>query len=80
MDPVTNATGVASAPDVRTLAPAFSQALPEHDAIEACFDEERQSMLEASAEPAVCAVFSPANRTEVRNALGNHRSDQGCRA
>ena len=50
--------------------PCLLVCFKEHDAIEACFDEERQSMLEASAEPTVCAIFSPANRTEVRNAIG----------
>ena len=41
----------------------------EHDAIVACFDEESQSMLECSSEPALCAIFSPTNPDEVRNAL-----------
>jgi len=41
----------------------------EQDAIVACFDEESQSMLEATSEPALCAIFSPADPAEVRNAL-----------
>jgi len=34
-----------------------------------CFDEESQSMLECSSEPALCAIFTPTNQVEVRNAL-----------
>jgi hypothetical protein len=38
--------------------PALLIAFEEHDAIAACFDEESQHMLEGSAEPAFCAVFT----------------------
>ncbi len=40
-----------------------------NDAIEACFDEDSQSMMEGSAEPALAAVFSPCKPDEVRNAI-----------
>jgi len=49
--------------------PCLLVCFKEHDAIVACFDEESQSMLECSSEPALCAIFSPANPAEVRNAL-----------
>ena len=39
--------------------PALLIVFEEHDAIAACFDEESQHMLEGSAEPAFCAVFTP---------------------
>lgn len=38
--------------------PALLIVFEEHDAIAACFDEESQHMLEGSAEPAFCAVFT----------------------
>jgi len=49
--------------------PCLLVCFKEQDAIVACFDEESQSMLESTSEPALCAVFSPANPDEVRNAL-----------
>jgi hypothetical protein len=44
-------------------------AFREHDAIAACFDEESQHMLESSAEPALCVVFSPDKPNEVERAI-----------
>ena len=41
----------------------------EQDAIVACFDEESQSMLETTSEPALCTIFSPAKPAEVHSAL-----------
>lgn len=41
----------------------------ERDAITACFDEEAQSMLEGSAEPALFAIFSPDKDEEVARAI-----------
>ncbi len=41
----------------------------EQDAIVACFDEESQSMLEATSEPALCVLFSPTDPAEMHNAL-----------
>jgi len=41
----------------------------EHDAITACFDEEGQYMMEGTAEPTVCVVFSPRKADEVRHAM-----------
>ena len=41
----------------------------ERDAITACFDEEAQSMLEGSAEPALFAIFSPDKEEEVTRAI-----------
>jgi len=41
----------------------------ERDAITACFDEEAQSMLEVSAEPALFAIFSPDKEEEVAHAI-----------
>jgi len=38
--------------------PALLIVFGEHDAVAACFDEESQHMLEGSAEPAFCAVFT----------------------
>jgi hypothetical protein len=38
--------------------PALLIVFEEHDAVAACFDEESQHMLESSAEPAFCAVFT----------------------
>jgi hypothetical protein len=49
--------------------PCLLVCFKEHDAIVACFDEESQSMLECSSEPALCAIFSPTNPDEVRTAL-----------
>ena len=49
--------------------PSLLVAFKEHDAITACFDEEGQSMMEGTAEPAVCVVFSPRKPDEVRQAL-----------
>jgi hypothetical protein len=49
--------------------PCLLVCFKEHDAIVACFDEESQSMLECSSEPALCAIFSPTNSAEVRNAM-----------
>ena len=49
--------------------PCLLVCFKEQDAIVACFDEESQSMLECSSEPALCAIFSPANPAEVRNAV-----------
>lgn len=49
--------------------PCLLVCFKEQDAIVACFDEESQSMLECSSEPALCAIFSPANPAEVRKAL-----------
>jgi hypothetical protein len=44
-------------------------AFKEHDAITACFDEEGQSMMEGTAEPTVCVVFSPRKPEQVRHAM-----------
>ena len=49
--------------------PCLLVCFKEQDAIVACFDEESQSMLECSSEPALCAIFLPADPAEVRNAL-----------
>lgn len=49
--------------------PCLLVCFKEQDAIVACFDEESQSMLEATSEPALCVIFSPADPAEVRNAL-----------
>jgi hypothetical protein len=49
--------------------PCLLVSFKEHDAIIACFDEEGQSMMEGTAEPAVCVVFSPRDRGQVRHAL-----------
>jgi hypothetical protein len=38
--------------------PSLLIVFEEHDAVAACFDEESQHMLEGSAEPAFCAVFT----------------------
>ncbi|MGA7524062.1 MAG: hypothetical protein WBW84_16540 [Acidobacteriaceae bacterium] len=38
--------------------PALLIVFEEHDAVAACFDEESQHMLEGSAEPSFCAVFT----------------------
>jgi DNA-binding transcriptional ArsR family regulator len=49
--------------------PSLLVAFKEHDAITACFDEEGQYMMEGTAEPTVCVVFSPGKADEVRHAL-----------
>jgi DNA-binding transcriptional ArsR family regulator len=49
--------------------PSLLVTFKEHDAITACFDEEGQSMMEGSAEPAVCVVFSPRQPEQVRHAI-----------
>jgi hypothetical protein len=49
--------------------PSLLVTFKEHDAITACFDEEGQYMMEGTAEPAVCVVFSPRKANEVRHAL-----------
>jgi len=49
--------------------PCLLVSFKEYDAIIACFDEEGQSMMEGSAEPIVCVVFSPRAPEEVRHAL-----------
>ena len=49
--------------------PSLLVTFKEHDAIIACFDEEGQSMMEGTAEPTVCVVFSPRNADEVRHVL-----------
>ncbi len=49
--------------------PCLLVCFKDQHAIVACFDEESQSMLEATSEPALCAIFSPDDPEEVRNAL-----------
>ena len=49
--------------------PSLLVTFKEHDAITACFDEEGQYMMEGTAEPTVCFVFSPRNADDVRHAL-----------
>jgi hypothetical protein len=49
--------------------PAVLVSFKEHDAITACFDEEGQYMMEGTAEPTLCVVFSPRKADEVRHAL-----------
>jgi hypothetical protein len=49
--------------------PSLLVSFKEHDAIIACFDEEGQSMMEGTAEPTMCVVFSPRKADEVRHAL-----------
>ena len=49
--------------------PSLVVAFKEHDAIVACFDEESQHMLEGSAEPAFCAVFTVDNPEECSSAM-----------
>jgi hypothetical protein len=49
--------------------PCLIVSFHEHDAIEACFDEEGNYMLEGSSEPTVGVVFSPDKPDEVRNAI-----------
>jgi hypothetical protein len=49
--------------------PSLLVAFKEHDAISACFDEEGQSLMEGTAEPTVCVVFSPRQPEQVRHAI-----------
>jgi hypothetical protein len=49
--------------------PSLLVVFKEHDAITACFDEEGQSMMEGTAEPTVCVVFSPREPEQVRQAM-----------
>jgi hypothetical protein len=49
--------------------PSLLVVFKEHDAITACFDEEGQSMMEGTAEPAVCVFFSPRKPEQVRHAI-----------
>jgi hypothetical protein len=49
--------------------PSLLVAFKEHDAITACFDEEGQSMMEGTAEPAVCVVFSLREPEQIRYAI-----------
>jgi len=49
--------------------PSLLVTFKEHDAITACFDEEGQYMMEGTAEPTVCVVFSPRKPDEVRYAM-----------
>jgi hypothetical protein len=49
--------------------PSWLIAFREHDAIASCFDEESQHMLESSAEPALCVVFSPDEPNEVERVI-----------
>lgn len=48
--------------------PSLLVVFKQHDVICACFDEESQSMLEGSPEPALSIVFSPNDDEEVRKA------------
>jgi len=49
--------------------PSLLVTFKEHDAITACFDEEGQYMMEGTAEPTLCVVFSPCKPDEVRHAM-----------
>jgi hypothetical protein len=49
--------------------PALLIVFKEHDAVTACFDEEGQYMMEGTAEPTLCVVFSPCQPEEVRHAM-----------
>ena len=49
--------------------PSLLVTFKEHDAISACFDEEGQYMMEGTAEPILCVVFSPRQADEVQHAL-----------
>jgi len=49
--------------------PALLIVFEEHDAVAACFDEESQHMLEGSAEPAFCAVFTLDNAQQCSAAM-----------
>jgi hypothetical protein len=57
--------GYYDGPPLPTLLIVFE----EHDAIAACFDEESQHMLEGSAEPAFCAVFTLDNAEQCSAAM-----------
>jgi hypothetical protein len=48
--------------------PSLLLVFKQGDAITFCFDEEGQYMLEGSAEPALCVVFSPDNADQVKHA------------
>ena len=58
-------TGYYDEPPLPSLLVTFK----EHDAITACFDEEGQYMMEGTAEPTLCVVFSPRKAEEVRHVL-----------
>jgi len=49
--------------------PALLIVFEEHDAVAACFDEESQHMLEGSAEPAFCALFTLADAQQCSAAM-----------
>lgn len=49
--------------------PALLIVFEEHDAVAACFDEESQHMLEGSAEPAFCSVFTLDNAEQCSVAM-----------
>jgi hypothetical protein len=49
--------------------PALLIVFEEHDAVAACFDEESQHMLEGSAEPAFCSVFTLDNAEQCPAAM-----------
>jgi hypothetical protein len=49
--------------------PSLLLTFKEHDAVTASFDEESQSMMEGTNEPALCVVFSPRKSEEVQHAL-----------
>jgi hypothetical protein len=49
--------------------PSLLLVFKQGDAITFCFDEEGQYMLEGSAEPTLCVVFSPNNTDQVKRAL-----------
>jgi hypothetical protein len=57
--------GYYDGPPLPSLLLVFKQG----DAITFCFDEEGQYMLEGSAEPTLCVVFSPNNTDQVKHAL-----------
>lgn len=44
--------------------PSLLMVFEEHDAVQACFDEESQHMLEGSSEPAFSAIFAPDDADE----------------
>jgi len=53
--------------------PSLLVSFKEHDAIIACFDEEGQSMMEGTAEPTVCVVFSPRMQMKFGTHSGSER-------
>lgn len=57
--------GYYDGPPLPTLLVVFE----EHDAVAACFDEESQHMLEGSAEPAFCSVFTLDNADQCSAAM-----------